>query len=62
MAALNAADKRGSDMSMLEREIQDVELDGVDTAEVDSDDTGRKDDESAFEKALSRRSVFTFAA
>ena len=39
---------------MLEREIQDVELDGVDTAEVDSDDTGRKDDESAFEKALSR--------
>ncbi|OHZ03519.1 hypothetical protein BC443_11980 [Salinicola sp. MIT1003] len=41
-------------MSMLEREIQDVELDGVDTAEVDSDDTGRKDDESAFEKALSR--------
>jgi len=42
------------DMSMLEREIQDVELDGVDTAEVDSDNTGRKDDESAFEKALSR--------
>ncbi|NRB57135.1 MAG: RNA polymerase sigma factor RpoS [Salinicola sp.] len=41
-------------MSMLEREIQDVELDGVDTTEVDSDNTGRKDDEDAFEKALNR--------
>ena len=39
---------------MLEREIQDVELDGVDTTEVDSDNTGRKDDEDAFEKALNR--------
>lgn len=42
------------DMSMLEREIQDVELDDVDTAEVDSENTGRKDDEDAFEKALNR--------
>ncbi|WP_110709499.1 RNA polymerase sigma factor RpoS [Salinicola sp. CR57] len=41
-------------MSMLEREIQDVELDDVDTAEVDSENTGRKDDEDAFEKALNR--------
>lgn len=39
---------------MLEREIQDVELEGVDATEVDNDDTGRKDDESAFEKALNR--------
>ncbi len=39
---------------MLEREIQDVELDDVDTAEVDSENTGRKDDEDAFEKALNR--------
>jgi RNA polymerase nonessential primary-like sigma factor len=41
-------------MSMLEREIQGVELEGVDATEVDNDDTGRKDDESAFEKALNR--------
>jgi len=41
-------------MSMLEREIQGVELEGVDVTEVDNDSTGRKDDESAFEKALNR--------
>ena len=40
-------------MSMLERDIQDVELDGADQ-QVDTDDTDGKDDESAFEKALSR--------
>lgn len=53
MAALNAADKRGSDMSMLERDLQEVDLNEV-NADVEVIDDGDAKQEEAFEKALSR--------